>query len=252
MKAKQKYDFIFSLGAACSCTSALRAANLQFASYPFDWLFGSDLEGRIKILTSKFERFLEKQDLSYTFSERSIYCDAYHNSYNDLTFNHDFAMGKDLDETFPGVSEKYSRRITRLLNNIAKSKKALAVYIEIPSVTKSKYNKTSLIKVWNKIRVVFKNIDLLYISPDHNLDHGEIMINTVNEHITWIKSNYGSLDKNAPDYVPDSKVLLNILKDYKLNLPFSFVINNGLLKFAIRLIPFRNLRHKLKRKYHVQ
>ncbi|MCQ2581728.1 MAG: papain-like cysteine peptidase [Alphaproteobacteria bacterium] len=248
---KNKYDFIFSLGAACSCTSALRAAKLQFASYPFDWLFGSDLEGRVKILTAKFERFLEKQDLSYTFSERSIYCDAYHNSYNDLTFNHDFAVGKDLDETFPAVSEKYSRRITRTLDNISKSKKTLVVFIEIPSVSKSKYNNTSLIKLWNKARGVFKNIDLLYVSPDHNLDHGEIITNTVNEHITWIKSNYKSLDSNVPDYAPDTKVLSDILRVYKLNLPFDFMIKNGLLRFAMRLIPFRNLRHKLKSKYHV-
>ena len=46
-KSKQHYDFVFSLGQACSCSSSLRAAKLQYASYPFDWLYGSDItDGR--------------------------------------------------------------------------------------------------------------------------------------------------------------------------------------------------------------
>ena len=56
----KKYDLIFSIGEACSCTSALRLAKLQFKSYPLDWLFGSDFIGRCKILASQFEHFIGK------------------------------------------------------------------------------------------------------------------------------------------------------------------------------------------------
>ena len=57
---KKKYDLIFSMGAACSCSSALRSAELQVASYPFDWLFGSDFCNRANIVVNDFERFLDK------------------------------------------------------------------------------------------------------------------------------------------------------------------------------------------------
>ena len=126
---KQKYDLIFSMGAACSCSSALRAAELQVSSYPFDWLFGSDFCGRADIVASEFKRFIDKKDLEYVFSVRSTRCDAYHNKHNDLTFNHDFERGMDLSETYPAVREKYDRRIKRLISNVENANRILIVYI---------------------------------------------------------------------------------------------------------------------------
>ena len=124
---KKKYDLVFSLGAACSCAQTLIGANLRQFSSPFDWLFGSDFSGRCEILSSNFQRFLEEKDLTYSYSERSVSCDAYYNNYNSLTFNHDFETKKELKETYPAVKEKYDRRINRLLQKIQKANSILIV-----------------------------------------------------------------------------------------------------------------------------
>ena len=86
----QKFDLIFSLGEACSCTEVLRRNYLQIYSYPFDWLFGSNFIKRCDILASKFKNFIEKEDLKYSHEEQNINCIAYYNQSNDITFNHDF------------------------------------------------------------------------------------------------------------------------------------------------------------------
>ena len=35
----KKYNFVFSLGAACTCTDMIRRMKLQDYSYPFDWVW---------------------------------------------------------------------------------------------------------------------------------------------------------------------------------------------------------------------
>ena len=119
-KSSKKYDLIFSLGEACSCTQALRSCKLQCFSYPFDWLFGSNYIGRCKILSSKFERFIDKNSLKQSYEEKNINCIAYHNTYNNLTFNHDFDKNLQFNEAYLIVKERYKRRINRLLNLIKK------------------------------------------------------------------------------------------------------------------------------------
>lgn len=57
------YDFVFSLGAACSCSQSLRLANLQFASFPCDWLWGRSPVVRAKALTGGFDALLDESRL---------------------------------------------------------------------------------------------------------------------------------------------------------------------------------------------
>ena len=246
-----KYDFIFSLGAACSCTQMLRKAQLQFASYPLDWLFGSDLAGRIDIVASRFERFLEIDDLSYVYSERSISCDAYHNEFNDLTFNHDFESGKELKETYPAVKEKYDRRIKRLLDRIEAAQTVLGVFVETPDSGKSKYTAQDLREIRTKLNKAFPNkrFDLLYVSPDTALEHGEIVTELSENGVDWVVSEYRYKKPDVPSYAVDHRVIVKILKKYKLNLPLSFRLKRLCQRLMIRLIPIRSVRKKLKQKY---
>lgn len=249
---KQKYDFIFSLGAACSCTQMLRKAQLQFASYPLDWLFGSDLAGRVDIVASRFERFLEIDDLGYAYSERSISCDAYHNAFNDLTFNHDFEAGKDLKETYPAVKEKYDRRIKRLLDRIDQAESVLGVFIETPDSGKSKYTKDDLQKIHAKLEKSWqkKRFNILYISPDSTLKHGEFSSPFLYKRgVNHIITEYGYTKHNAPSYAADHRVIVKILKNYALNLPFSFRLKRFFQRLYIRAIPVPSIRKKLKQKY---
>jgi len=245
----KKYDLVFSIGEACSCTDALRHAGLQDSSYPLDWLFGTDFIGRCKILASKFDRFIEMNDLEYVFSVRSISCDAYHNKYNDLTFNHDFLQHKDLSETYPAVHEKYMRRISRLLHNMKSAKKILIVYIEAPITDHPVVSDDMLKQGYDIIRRAFPkyNIDLLYFT---NSDSTPSTVQ-VSDHIVRITDDYK--DKQSElDYNVVRRKLVDHLKRIKLNRPLSTRIKTRTQKFIIRLIPVKSLRHRLKRKYHVR
>lgn len=245
----KKYDFIFSIGEACSCTTALRHAGLQFQSYPLDWLFGSDFIGRCKILASGFDRFLEKNDLEYVFSVRSISCDAYHNKYNDLTFNHDFLQHKDLSETYPAVHEKYVRRISRLLHNMKTAKKILIVYIEAPITDHPVVSDATLKQGYDIIARAFPNpdIDLLYFTNAN----GAPRTVQVSDHVVRIIDDYKDKESEL-DYNVVVKTLVKDLKNIRLNIPLSARTKSGARKFLIRMIPIKSLRHRLKRKYHVK
>lgn len=245
---KQKYDLVFSLGEACSCTSALRGSGLQFKSYPLDWLFGSDFIGRCKIVASCFKRFLEYSDLEYTYSERSISCDAYHNKYNDLTFNHDFSAGLDLKQTYPTVKDKYDRRISRLLDSINDSNSVLVVYIETPVTNHPVVDDNTLIRGCKILADAFPNtkIDLLYFSYSDT----KKQTLTITDNITRIYDDYK--DKNSSlDYTVIEKKLVRHLRNIKLNIPLSIRIKRKIRHTLFNLIPLKKIRQNLKRKYHV-
>ena len=55
----EKYDLIFGIGEACSCTQILRKSLLQNCSYPLDWLYGLDFSKRVDILVSEFSDFIK-------------------------------------------------------------------------------------------------------------------------------------------------------------------------------------------------
>ena len=79
---KKKYDLVFGIGAACSCSQMLRKTGLQFSSYPFDWLYGTDFSGRVDILTNDFKDFVNKEDLTFidaTNGDKDNPCDVYNN-----------------------------------------------------------------------------------------------------------------------------------------------------------------------------
>ena len=59
VNALPTFDFVFSLGAACLSTQSLRKADLQFASYPFDWLAGGNICKRAEIISSDFSSFMQ-------------------------------------------------------------------------------------------------------------------------------------------------------------------------------------------------
>ena len=88
---KKVFDLYISLGAVCSCTTTLRDCALQFYSYPFDWMAGSDLQGRTEILINDFKNWFNKEDLIFwgnrTFPEPR---DIFLNTKTGIVHNHDF------------------------------------------------------------------------------------------------------------------------------------------------------------------
>lgn len=165
---KKKYDLVFGIGAACSCSQMLRKTGLQFSSYPFDWLYGTDFSGRVDILTNDFKDFVNKEDLTFinaTNGDKDNPCDVYNNVKNGITFNHDFPQGVPLEQSYPAVKAKYDRRIDRLLKRIERSENTLIVYVEIPTSPENTTVET-LLNCREKLcrRFGKENIDLLYVA----------------------------------------------------------------------------------------
>jgi len=135
---KRKYDFVFGLGNACSCTQTLRAAGLQFLSFPFDWVIMSgtdDLVRRVETIANRFRGWFEQKDLERIGVYEAGKKDIYRNNATGTIFNHEFFMGEDLGEKFPAVREKYDRRIARFLELLGASKSMLVLRMDRPDQT---------------------------------------------------------------------------------------------------------------------
>ena len=129
------YDFIFGLGNACSCTQTLREADLQFLSFPFDWVILSktdDLRRRVETIANGFAGWFEKGDLRkigvYAPGNRDIYL----NEATGTVFNHEFRRNEDLDAVYPAVRAKYDRRIRRFLQLLSSSREILVLRVDRP------------------------------------------------------------------------------------------------------------------------
>ena len=130
---KTEYDLVVPLGAACAASLAPRAANLQFSSYPFDWVGGGDVVGHARLVAEDFREWFRMEDLELTDVVNAIFnSSVYRNRVTGLVYSHDFPAGCYLEDEYPKVAQKYERRIRRLYADMAKAKRVLAVYNEIP------------------------------------------------------------------------------------------------------------------------
>jgi len=129
----KRYDFIFPLGAACSCSQSLRLANLQFASFPCDWLWGGSPTARARALVDGFDALLNESRLVKHGIPWKLEHEPWRNIDTDIVFKHDFDWNTSLKEMLPAVREKYARRLRRLGNLIAASKTVLVVWINPPN-----------------------------------------------------------------------------------------------------------------------
>lgn len=96
-----------SLGSYCEIAHALRASDLRWTAYPFDWITTIDSERFLKAISEDFKYFLDKECLFISPKGPGFLL----NSYYHFEFLHD----GDFRE--PGVMEefqiKYQRRIDR-------------------------------------------------------------------------------------------------------------------------------------------
>lgn len=249
MSKKQIYDLIFSMGEACSCTEWLRRNNLQISSYPFDWLFGSNFKGRCQILASRFASFIEKKDLEFSFEERSISCKAYHNKFNDITFNHDFNKDVLFDEMYEKVREKYDRRIERLLGKMEKAQKILLVYLESPLTNHEDINERDILEGFSCIQKAYpgKEIHLIYI---HNEKNASIQEKQLTKDIKIFYCDYKAPPPQV-DYAVLFPKLDKIAKNYRLNMPLKKRLEMPFLRLIARLTPSIKLKKKLRKKWHI-
>ena len=130
----KEYDLAFSLGFSCGTSQALRAAGMQFASYPLDWLGSRDIRRVVKVVAGNFEKWFEKEDFQLVDVWHSTGFDtrAYLNTRTGLGFSHEFSDFVPFDESFPKIRETYGRRVQRFLECADASRKMLAVFLEMP------------------------------------------------------------------------------------------------------------------------
>ena len=196
----KKYDLVFGVGQACACTQNLRKNKLQFSSYPYDWLFGMDLVNRMKLIANNYEHFIDYEDLKDTNrdnkSEKNL-CEIFYNTKNEICFNHDFAYGKPLEETYPAVKEKYDRRIKRQLEQIESSKRVLVVYLQSPCDRNEIEDKT-LVEAQEVLKNRFpkQEFTLLYLFCDH--DKKDYEIREISKNVSRIDFDYDAYFEDAP------------------------------------------------------
>ncbi|MBR6022589.1 MAG: hypothetical protein IK066_09265 [Kiritimatiellae bacterium] len=131
-RGRRRYDLVFSLGYDCKCSQSLRRAGLQHFSYPFDWLIGTTVPERARIVADSFRGWFELADLEdigpSPFNRFAVVTRIAVNRKSGLEFRHDFPLETPLCEGYPGAAEKYERRTERLLASIEKASSVLAVF----------------------------------------------------------------------------------------------------------------------------
>lgn len=150
----------------------------------------------------------------------------------------------DFDDIYSQIKAKYDRRINRLLENINNSQNILIVYLEMPIKNHIYINDQEIIDGFNIIKKRYpnKNINLLYFT---NTEEKRIV--DLNENIRRFYLDYKK-NKDFEDNIPRLKVLQKILKEYK----FEITLLKKIQIFLLYFIPFKPLRKKYKKRFHVK
>lgn len=129
---KKRFDAIISIGNLCASTENLRKCQLQFYTYPIDWVAGGDVIHRTKLILNGCENLIQLETLE-KFAENTLSRVPKHvckNTANQMVFNHDFPLHQTIEESFPAVKAKYDRRIARLQKHMAESDSILFVWLD--------------------------------------------------------------------------------------------------------------------------
>ena len=132
MRFDKRYDICFGIGEACVCSQVLRKAGLQKLSYPFDWVRSQNPLLCARLIASGFEGFLNKEDLVYRCTNPVNKLGMFDNRRTGFAHLYDFPDGPIDAAVFEKVSEKYARRIARLMESLRGAKKALMVCVVLP------------------------------------------------------------------------------------------------------------------------
>ncbi len=162
------YDLAFSLGFSCGTSQALRAAGLQFASYPLDWTGEPDIGTGARLVSSNFAGWCEADDFELVDVRHGAgFCTrCYRNRRTGLGYSHEFSDFQPFAETYPGVRRTYDRRVERFIACADSCKRILCVYMELP--IRPRADDADVIAARSVLAARFPNaeIDLLYVFVD--------------------------------------------------------------------------------------
>lgn len=111
-----KYENIISLGWFCGPAQEIERWGGRDVSFPFDWLLTKDFSKVLAMIENDFEGWM-KYDALY---QGKNHLGWYEDIENKFVFVHDFLSYKSLDKQYESVYKKYSRRITRFIDEIKK------------------------------------------------------------------------------------------------------------------------------------
>ena len=214
-----KYDFVFSLGAACACSASLRDARRQFRSLPFDWVAGGTITERARMLENGFHNWLVKESLVYQGEQNIEYQrkHIYLNTITGVAFIHDFLQSVSFDVAFDKVKAKYERRINRLLDSIRKSNRVLAVYMESPeSKTPLPDSELQAARKILQMSAPDVEVDLLYVCNEDTIPYTEACYETVSSGIYKAVFCYNAFNTQIP-YAINRKVVKSFFRRIRLS-----------------------------------
>ena len=215
----EKYDLAFSIGQACACSTTLRAARLQFASFPFDWLSRASLKERIAVLVQRFDHWLDKDDFIYEGINPENGMGTFLNRRTGFKHLHDFADGP-IEQSHAEVVAKYARREKRLLGLIVKSNRVLVVYLDRARPGGNPRPTTDeIIEARADIAAAFPNaaFDMIHFIMDREIPYERRIVTRPAEGVTEIRFDYHN-DMTDVSHTLTSKALLALgisVKDYR-------------------------------------
>ncbi len=211
---KRHYGFIFGIGRACSCSQCLRAAGLQLASFPWDWLGDPGAKGRVEIICNDFKDWFNLEDLEH-HEPHTIYVKEYvNNNRNGIFFLHDFKDGIPIADQYPAIKAKYERRIARQDNCIKSSKgPVLAVCIDAPHQTES----TPLDEIRECRRMLEAKypgvkFDMLLMNRDRGRKFEDRIEEEPEPGLMRVAFEYKDLEPGRPPFAIDVPLMGNYLK----------------------------------------
>ncbi len=208
-----RYDLIFGMGEACSCSQALRAAGLQFASFPWDWIAFPSMPERAKIMCDGFKGWLEMADLEYVATTGGGKV-QYRNVKNGIIFNHDFTADVPLSESFPVVKARYDRRIARLDRLIrAAQRPVLVLSLDTPA----KGGVTTPLEDCREARRILSagypgiSFEMCLVSLDRSRPYADRIEEEVEPGLLHAVFDYADHTPGAPDFSVDFNMLTSFL-----------------------------------------
>lgn len=218
---RQKYDLVLGMGYACSCAQAVRAAGLQFASFPFDWaasINSPKMSYHIDTICNDFANWFEKKDL-VLLSQRDVAmwetseADVYRNVRTDYFFPHDFAKGADFDKAYEEVASKYRRRIARLYELLRSSKRVLLVRLDSPG-TKLETTADDCREAQVRLRAKFPGVafDAIYLTIDPARKFADRIEEIVSDGVLHVAFDYACHQPNMPGYMTEVDQIVSVLR----------------------------------------
>lgn len=222
------YDLAIPLGEACSATQVLRAAGLQYLSFPYDWIGASeteterakhDLVTRATRLASRFDGWFKPEDFTFVASTPANKKDVYINKPLGLIFNHDFPMGVAFETAFPKVNDRFHRRINRLLELADHAKRILIVRIERPAekiLTPMPVSIDDCREARQILSAAFPNatFDVLLLAFERGRKEADMIVEQIEPGLTRITFDYHNYAPGLLEYAVKVDSLAALLRKY--------------------------------------